>query len=189
MTKMPRRAVAAFSALVVLTGCGTASQDAQSDAPTGDVTPPSEVVGESTREPRTAESARSARVLSRSASRAAGSLDIAFDDVSVLARQPAVRLAPPVPEEIDDGTTAGIEQVWLDVAECESNQRWAYNGSSGYDGGLQFSPSSWRGVGGTDFAEYAWQATPREQVTVAERLLDVQGWGAWPTCARKLGLR
>jgi hypothetical protein len=24
---------------------------------------------------------------------------------------------------------------------------------------------------------------------LAERTLDAQGWGAWPTCSRKLGLR
>jgi hypothetical protein len=87
---------------------------------------------------------------------------------------------PPLPEHFD---------IWIRLAECESGSRWDYNGSSGYDGGLQFSPRSWRAVGGTEFAEYAWQAEAIVQMYVAERLLAIQGWGAWPTCARKLGLR
>lgn len=86
----------------------------------------------------------------------------------------------PVPEHYD---------IWLRLAGCESGSRWAYNGGSGYDGGLQFSPRSWTAMGGGEFAQYAWQATPLQQMMVAERLLDEQGWRAWPTCSRKLGLR
>jgi hypothetical protein len=86
----------------------------------------------------------------------------------------------PLPEHYD---------IWLRLAVCESGSRWAYNGGSGYDGGLQFSPRSWTAMGGGEFAQYAWQATPIEQMIVAERLLDEQGWRAWPTCSRKLGLR
>ena len=66
---------------------------------------------------------------------------------------------------------------------------WTYNGSSGYDGGLQFLPATWRAYGGRDFAEYAYQASREQQITVANRVLDDVGWGAWPACSRKLGLR
>jgi uncharacterized ferritin-like protein (DUF455 family) len=52
-----------------------------------------------------------------------------------------------------------------------------------------FSPRTWTAMGGGEFATYAWQASMLEQMVVAERTLDAQGWGAWPTCARKLGLR
>jgi hypothetical protein len=79
--------------------------------------------------------------------------------------------------------------IWVRLAVCESGSRWDYNGSSGYDGGLQFSPRTWTAMGGGEFAPYAWQASMLEQMVVAERTLDAQGWGAWPTCARKLGLR
>jgi hypothetical protein len=78
---------------------------------------------------------------------------------------------------------------WVRLAQCESGSRWDYNGSSGYDGGLQFSPSTWRAMGGREFAEYAWQASAAEQMVVAERTLNESGWGAWPTCSRKLGFR
>jgi|KBSMisStandDraft_5_1062788.scaffolds.fasta_scaffold74573_8 peptidoglycan hydrolase-like protein with peptidoglycan-binding domain len=78
---------------------------------------------------------------------------------------------------------------WVRLAECESGSRWDYNGSSGYDGGLQFSPSTWTAMGGGEFARYAYQASALEQMLVAERTLDESGWGAWPTCSRKLGFR
>jgi Transglycosylase-like domain/Putative peptidoglycan binding domain len=78
---------------------------------------------------------------------------------------------------------------WVRLAECESGSRWDYNGGSGYDGALQFLPSTWRAMGGREFADYAWQASPLEQMIVAERTLDESGWIAWPTCSRKLGFR
>jgi hypothetical protein len=95
-------------------------------------------------------------------------------------QQIALTVPPPPPEHYD---------IWLRLAVCESGSRWDYNGSSGYDGGLQFSPRTWTAMGGGEFAPYAWQASMIEQMVVAERTLDAQGWGAWPTCARKLGLR
>ena len=79
--------------------------------------------------------------------------------------------------------------VWDRIAECESGQTWSYNGGSGYDGGLQFLPSTWRSYGGRDFAEFAYQATREQQITVANRVLNDVGWIAWPACSRKLGLR
>ena len=79
--------------------------------------------------------------------------------------------------------------VWDRLAECESGQRWDYNGGSGYDGGLQFLPSTWRAYGGTQYAQYAYQASREQQIDIAERVLDDVGWSAWPTCSRKLGLR
>ena len=79
--------------------------------------------------------------------------------------------------------------VWDRLAECESGQSWSYNGGSGYDGGLQFAPSTWRGFGGEEFAPFAHQATREQQIVVAQRVLESQGWRAWPACSRKLGLR
>lgn len=81
--------------------------------------------------------------------------------------------------------------VWDRLAQCESGGRWDYNGSSGYDGGLQFSPRYWpfmADLAGVD-ADYAWQASREEQIRVAEVILKRQGWGAWPACSAKLGLR
>lgn len=76
--------------------------------------------------------------------------------------------------------------VWDRLAQCESSGNWAINTGNGYYGGLQFSLSSWRGVGGSG---YPHQASKAEQIARAEALLARQGWGAWPACTAKLGLR
>jgi hypothetical protein len=79
--------------------------------------------------------------------------------------------------------------VWDDLAECESGGNWSINTGNGYYGGLQFLGSTWRAYGGGEFAERADLATRAEQITVAERIRDDVGFGAWPACSRRLGLR
>ena len=69
---------------------------------------------------------------------------------------------------------------------CESGGNWAINTGNGYSGGLQFLHSSWRAYGGEG---QAWQHSRGEQIAVAQRILDDVGWGAWPACSRRLGLR
>lgn len=78
--------------------------------------------------------------------------------------------------------------VWDRVAACESTGRWSINTGNGYYGGLQFSASTWRAFGGTEYARYAHQATKAEQIAIARRTLYAQGPGAWPTCSRRAGL-
>ncbi len=70
---------------------------------------------------------------------------------------------------------------WDRVASCESGQRWNYDGSSGFDGGLQFLPSTWRAAGGTRYAPYAHQATRMQQIAVASSM----SLSAWPVCGRR----
>jgi hypothetical protein len=79
--------------------------------------------------------------------------------------------------------------TWKRLAECESGRRWHINTGNGYYGGLQFSASTWRAFGGGKFASYAHRATRDEQIRIAEKVRKHQGWGAWPHCSRKLGLR
>lgn len=75
---------------------------------------------------------------------------------------------------------------WDAVAMCESGGNWSINTGNGYFGGLQFSQQTWAGFGGTAYAPRADLATKSEQIAVAERVLAVQGPGAWPTCGRNL---
>jgi hypothetical protein len=75
---------------------------------------------------------------------------------------------------------------WDAVAMCESGGNWSINTGNGYYGGLQFSPSTWLGFGGGDYAPRADLATKAQQIAVAEKVLAVQGKGAWPTCGRNL---
>ena len=72
---------------------------------------------------------------------------------------------------------------WSGVAQCESGGNWHINTGNGFYGGLQFTLSTWLGFGGTGMPQFA---TRIRQITVAERVLAVQGVGAWPICGRYL---
>ena len=79
--------------------------------------------------------------------------------------------------------------TWELLAQCESGGRWHINTGNGYYGGLQFSSSTWRAFGGRKFGHNAHRATKREQIVVAERVRRNQGWGAWPHCSQRIGVR
>ena len=83
------------------------------------------------------------------------------------------------------GSVAG-GSVWDRIAQCESGGNWSTNTGNGFYGGLQFTQSSWSAAGGSGSPQ---NASRSEQIRVAQRLQQMQGWGAWPTCSRKAGLR
>ncbi len=113
-------------------------------------------------------------------------------------------LAPPPPQASggedgtasDSGTTSASSSapvssgggVWDRLAQCESSGNWSSTVGT-YDGGLQFHPQTWNAYGGGQYAPSADRASREEQIAVAERVLAGQGWGAWPACSSKLGLR
>lgn len=77
--------------------------------------------------------------------------------------------------------------VWDRIAQCESGGNWHINTGNGYYGGLQFSASTWRAYGGTAYAATADGATKSQQISVATKVQNAQGWGAWPTCSARAG--
>ncbi|MDO5453674.1 MAG: transglycosylase family protein [Corynebacterium sp.] len=79
--------------------------------------------------------------------------------------------------------------VWDALAQCESNGNWSINTGNGYHGGLQFSASTWAAYGGTQYAPTADQASREQQIAIAQKTQAGQGWGAWPACTSKLGIR
>lgn len=121
--------------------------------------------------------------------------------------------ATPTPEQ--DDVTASLEldrltsieqplSVWLRIADCESGEwdadadpipgsaRWSYGAEADhhlFEGGLHFEPSTWEDFRDLDMPPHAGEASPVAQLVVAERVLEEQGWTAWPVCSRKLGLR
>jgi peptidoglycan hydrolase-like protein with peptidoglycan-binding domain len=87
------------------------------------------------------------------------------------------------------GTPANAAgSVWDAVAACESGGNWAINTGNGYQGGLQFSSSTWMSAGGTRYAPRADLASKAAQIATAQRVLASQGPGAWPTCGKRAGL-
>lgn len=83
--------------------------------------------------------------------------------------------------------SAASVETWDAVAQCESGGNWSINTGNGYYGGLQFSQSSWAAAGGTQYAARADLASKDQQIATAEKLLDLQGPGAW-ACAGAGGL-
>ncbi|AWL88028.1 transglycosylase [Streptomyces sp. TSRI0445] len=83
--------------------------------------------------------------------------------------------------------SAASVATWDAVAQCESGGNWSINTGNGYYGGLQFSQSSWAAAGGTQYASRADLASKDQQIATAEKLLDLQGPGAW-ACAGAGGL-
>lgn len=81
---------------------------------------------------------------------------------------------------------AAGSSVWDSLAQCEAGGNWSINTGNGFYGGLQFTLSSWKAAGGSGYPN---QASREEQIARGERLLAMQGWGAWPACSAKLGLR
>ncbi|WP_281495793.1 transglycosylase family protein [Isoptericola sp. S6320L] len=76
--------------------------------------------------------------------------------------------------------------VWGQLARCESGGRPGIATGNGYYGMYQFTASTWRAVGGSGLPH---RHSAREQTKRAQILQDRAGWGQWPHCTRKLGLR
>ncbi|MGV9454301.1 transglycosylase family protein [Streptomyces sp. NPDC003635] len=78
---------------------------------------------------------------------------------------------------------------WGCIAECESSGRWHINTGNGYYGGLQFWQPTWEEFGGLKYARRADLATRAQQIAIAQKVLAVQGWNAWPVCSKRYGLK
>lgn len=86
--------------------------------------------------------------------------------------------------------------VWGPIHECESHD-WFLDAR--YDGGLQFDPATWRDAdaGGLRYAAFAYQASPLEQMRVAQNWWDAiaresgadAAWRQWPRCSAEVGYR
>lgn len=84
------------------------------------------------------------------------------------------------------GDGAIPESVWAALRKCESNGNYAINTGNGYYGAYQFAAGTWRKLGYTGLPH---DASPAVQDEAARKLQAQQGWGPWPACTRKLGLR
>lgn len=83
-----------------------------------------------------------------------------------------------------DGTIP--ESAWAALRKCESNGNYAINTGNGYYGAYQFAAGTWRKLG---YSGLPHEASPATQDEAARKLQAEQGWGPWPACTRKLGLR
>lgn len=84
------------------------------------------------------------------------------------------------------GGSAGDDGVWAQLAQCESGGDPKTNTGNGFYGLYQFTLETWQSLGGTGYPHEADAAT---QTAMAKKLQAQAGWGQWPGCADKLGLR
>jgi hypothetical protein len=108
---------------------------------------------------------------------------------------PVAEVAAPEPEPepesvpLESGSGNGDPNdyaSWDRLAQCESGGNWSINTGNGYYGGLQFSLSSWRAVGGTGYPN---EHSRETQIQMGQRLHAQGGWGHWPGCTRSFGWR
>ncbi|MFS8203893.1 transglycosylase family protein [Streptomyces sp. CWNU-52B] len=116
--------------------------------------------------------------------------------VAVLALLAPVEAAAAAPPAATGAASAPVpygcakdQWPWGCLAQCESGGRWKANTGNGFYGGLQFWQPTWRAFGGLAYAPRADLATRDEQIRVAQEVARVQGWRAWPVCARRYGLK
>ena len=104
-------------------------------------------------------------------------------------------------EELD--TTVEID-AWEQLADCESGDwdregepqpdtaRWDYglefDHGDIFEGGLNFHPDTWEAFRDPEMPAHAGRASQVEEIEVAERVLDEQGWDAWPVCSEMVDL-
>ncbi len=89
---------------------------------------------------------------------------------------------PPVPAGPVDTVTATQRAEWDRVAMCEEGGDWQSDGSR-FSGGLGITRSNWDIYGGLQYAPEAAEASPDEQIMVAERIQsyppDQDGCSSW----------
>jgi len=98
------------------------------------------------------------------------------------AAAPVVPPPPPVPAGPVDTVTPYQRAAWDRVAMCEEGGNWQADGAR-FSGGLGITRSNWAIYGGLQYAPEAAEATPDEQIMVAERIQssppDQYGCSSW----------
>ncbi len=140
---------------------------------------------------------------------AAAPMNLGVEGLPVGSEPPQPAAAPP-PE--DDAPTNPLEELdttvaiedWERLADCESGDwdgdgvpepdsaRWDYglefDHGDIFEGGLNFHPDTWESYRDPDMPAHAGRADQVEEIEVAERVLDEQGWDAWPVCSEVVDL-
>lgn len=103
---------------------------------------------------------------------------------------------PAQPKVVRVGAKPGTEvppvengATWDALAQCEAGGNWHINTGNGYYGGVQFDQNTWERQGGLEYAPRADLATREEQIAIASRTQERQGWDAWPSCSGRIGVR
>lgn len=112
---------------------------------------------------------------------------LAAEEAARLAEEKAQRRAAQA-QRSSGGTSSSVvgDDVWAALAQCESSGNPGMNSGNGFYGAFQFLPSTWASVGGSGLPH---ENSYEEQKYRAQVLQQRSGWGQWPACSSKLGLR
>ncbi len=109
---------------------------------------------------------------------------------SKVVREPVnkiVEIGTKAPKPAKPAESAGPAAGVFDrLAQCESGGNWQANTGNGFYGGVQFSAQTWHSMGGSGLPS---ENSRAEQIKRATALQQQSGWGQWPACSKKLGLR
>ena len=78
------------------------------------------------------------------------------------------------------------DDVWARLRRCEAGGDYRRNSGNGYYGAYQFAAATWRSLG---YPGLPHQAPPEVQDEAAQKLQRRSGWGQWPACSRRIGVR
>jgi len=93
----------------------------------------------------------------------------------------------PQHQAVASSSNSGVSGgVWAALRQCESGGNYSTNTGNGYGGAYQFSQQTWSAIGMSGSPS---SASPAQQDAAAQRLQAQSGWGQWPACSAKLGLR
>ena len=95
---------------------------------------------------------------------------------------PVVPPPPPPAPVVTDTVTPYQRAAWERVAMCEEGGNWAADGGR-FSGGLGITRANWAAYGGLQYAPEGAEATPDQQIMVAERIQysppDQYGCAGW----------
>lgn len=106
-----------------------------------------------------------------------------FDGDNGDATDPAPAPAASAPAPVS--SSASVSGVWACIAQHESGGNPAENTGNGFYGAYQFTLSSWQAAGGVGLPQ---DQSLAYQTQIAQRLQQIQGWGAWPVTSRICGV-
>ena len=172
---------------VVSVGSGAVSaQTTSTSTSTSTSSPPSQQW--SSRIVNSAELSTSTTVPSTSVKVARRKPAIAKSTVTTTSAAPNNAAPNSVAPRVDGASTNNSipPEIWLALRECESHNRYDLNTGNGYYGAYQFKVGTWQNLG---FSGYPHEATPAVQDEAARVLQAKLGWGQWPECSRRIGVR
>jgi CBS domain-containing protein len=112
---------------------------------------------------------------------AAGVAGVAGATPAVPVAQVATAVTSPITASTDT-VTPEQRAAWERVAMCEEGGNWTTDGGR-FSGGLGISRANWDAYGGTQYAAEGAEATPDQQIMVAERIQssppDQDGCHGW----------